>query len=43
MTGIAEVIHPERVKQDIEIVSEAPDPDPEDGPELDFGELPPLD
>ena len=43
MTGIAEVIHPERVKQDIEIVSEAPDSDPEDGPELDFGELPPLD
>lgn len=40
MTGIAEVIHPERVKQDIEIVSEAPDP--EDLPELDFGELPPL-
>ncbi len=41
MTGIAEVIHPERVKQDIEIVSEAPEPD--DLPELDFGELPPLD
>lgn len=41
MTGIAEVIDPERVKQDIEIVSEAPER--EDLPDLGFGELPPLD
>lgn len=41
MTGIAEVIDPERVKHDIEIVSEAPEPD--DLPEFDFGELPPID
>lgn len=41
MTGIAEVIDPERVTHDIEIVSEAPDPG--DLPEFDFGELPPLD
>ena len=41
MTGIAEVIDPERVKHDIEIVSEAPEPD--DLPDFDFGELPPLD
>ena len=41
MTGIAEVIDPERVKQDIEIVSEAPDKEPLT--DLDFGGLPPLD
>lgn len=41
MTGIAEVIDPERVQHEIEIVSEAPEPD--DLPEFDFGELPPLD
>ncbi len=42
MTGIAEVIEPERARQDIEIVSEAPDREPLDDT-LDFGGLPPLD
>ena len=41
MTGIAEVIEPERVRQDIEIVSEAPEKEPLS--KLDFGNLPPLD
>ncbi len=41
MTGIAEVFDPERVKQDIEIVSEAPEREPLT--DLDFGGLPPLD
>ncbi len=41
MTGIAEVLDPERLRQDIEIVSEAPEPEPLT--ELDFGDLPPLD
>lgn len=41
MTGIAEVIDPERVTQDIEIVSEAPEQD--DLPDFDFGGLPPID
>lgn len=42
MSGIAEVLEPERLRQDIEIVSEAPDREPiDDG--LDFGGLPPLD
>ncbi|MFT7476581.1 MAG: taurine dioxygenase [Verrucomicrobiales bacterium] len=40
MLGIAEVIEPERVRQDIEIVSEAPEEEPLT--ELDFGSLPPL-
>ena len=41
MTGIAEVLEPERIRQDIEIVSEAPKREPL--PNLDFGNLPPLD
>lgn len=41
MTGIAEVIDPERVRADIEIVSEAPEQEPLTP--LDFGGLPPLD
>ncbi len=41
MTGIAEVLDPERVRHDIEIVSEAPEPEPLT--DLDFGDLPPLD
>ena len=42
MTGIAEVIEPERVRPDVEIVAEAPDREPlDDG--FDFGDLPPLD
>ncbi len=41
MTGIAEVLEPERIRQDIEIVSEAPEREPL--PDLDFGNLPPLD
>ena len=41
MTGIAEVFDPERIKQDIEIVSEAPEREPLT--DLDFGGLPPLD
>lgn len=42
MTGIAEVIEPERVRPDVEIVAEAPDREPlDDG--FDFGGLPPLD
>lgn len=42
MTGIAEVIEPERARPDVEIVSEAPDREPlDDG--FDFGDLPPLD
>ena len=41
MTGIAEVIEPERARQDIEIVSEAPEKEPLN--DLDFGGLPPLD
>lgn len=41
MTGIAEVLEPERTRQDIEIVSEAPEREPL--PDLDFGNLPPLD
>ena len=41
MTGIAEVIEPERARPDVEIVAEAPDREPlDDG--LDFGGLPPL-
>jgi len=41
MTGIAEVIEPERVRPDVEIVAEAPDREPlDDG--FDFGDLPPL-
>lgn len=41
MTGIAEVMDPERVRPDVEIVAEAPDREPlDDG--LDFGGLPPL-
>lgn len=42
MTGIGEVLEPERLRQDIEIVSEAPDREPL-GDNLDFGDLPPLD
>lgn len=42
MVGIAEVLEPEKVKSDIEIVSEAPEREPlDDG--FDFGQLPPLD
>lgn len=42
MTGIAEVIEPERARPDVEIVAEAPDREPlDDG--FDFGGLPPLD
>lgn len=41
MMGIAEVIDPERVRPDIEIVSEAPEQEPLTP--LDFGGLPPLD
>lgn len=41
MTGIAEVIDPERVRPEIEIVSEAPEQEPLTP--LDFGGLPPLD
>lgn len=41
MTGIAEVIEPEKVRQEIEIVSEAPEDEPLT--ELDFGHLPPID
>jgi len=40
MTGIAEVIDPQKVRQDIEIVSEAPEEEPLTP--LDFGPLPPL-
>lgn len=42
MTGIAEVIEPERARPDVEIVSEAPEREPLDG-DFDFGDLPPLD
>ena len=42
MTGIAEVIEPERARPDVEIVSEAPEREPLDGG-FDFGDLPPLD
>lgn len=41
MMGIAEVIDPERVRPEIEIVSEAPEQEPLTP--LDFGSLPPLD
>ena len=41
MTGIAEVIEPERIRPDVEIVAEAPDREPLDE-DLDFGGLPPL-
>lgn len=41
MTGIAEVIEPEKARADIEIVSEAPEQEPLTP--LDFGNLPPLD
>ena len=41
MTGIAEVIDPERKVHDIEIVADAPDRQPLTG--LDFGDLEPLD
>lgn len=41
MMGIAEVLDPERVTQDIEIVSEAPEREPLQA--LDFGDLPSLD
>lgn len=40
MLGLGEVIEPEKARPDIEIVSEAPEPEPLD--ELDFGSLPPL-
>ncbi len=40
MHGIAEVIDPERARNDVEIVSEAPEEEPLLG--LDFGDLPPL-
>ncbi len=42
MTGIADVLQPEKRSQDIEIVSEAPEREPLSN-ELDFGDLPPLD
>ena len=43
MAGIAEVMEPEKRKQqDIEIVSEAPEREPLDS-DFDFGDLPPLD
>ena len=41
MTGIAEVIEPERVRPDVEIVAEAPDREPMDE-DLGFGGRPPL-
>ena len=40
MTGIAEVIEPQKARHEVEIVSEAPEDEPLTG--LDFGDLPPL-
>lgn len=41
MLGIGEVLEPEKTRQDIEIVSDAPEQEPLTP--LDFGDLPPLD